>query len=65
MLHTKGPFFKVFKVVALIVYGDILRSVTLMLGVNKLLIMAKDTKSLYLIIISKVFSQFINCSNVI
>jgi len=50
-------FLKLFQVVATtIIHGDILRSMALVLGVNKLLATIKDTSGLHLIIIGKVFS---------
>ncbi len=38
-----------------VVHGDILRSMTLVLGVNRLLVMAKDTSGICPIAIGKVF----------
>jgi hypothetical protein len=57
MLHTKDPslrFSKLFQVVV-IVCGDVLRSMTLVLGVSRLLVMAKDIGVLCLIAIGEVF----------
>jgi len=53
---------ELFQTNVIIVYGDIPRSVALMLGVNRLLAMAKDTCGLYLIAIGNVFIQLISCS---
>jgi hypothetical protein len=58
MLHIKGPILKVlelFKVVAIVAHGDILKLVALMLTVSKLLAMAKDTGGLYPITIGEPF----------
>ncbi len=52
-------FLKLFQVV--IARGDILRSVTLMLGVNILLAMGKNTKSFHPIIVGEMFLQLISC----
>ncbi len=51
-------FLKLFQV-ACIACGVIFRSVALLLGVNKLLAMAKDTGGLHLIAISEVVLQLI------
>jgi hypothetical protein len=44
-----------FKVIVVVVYGDILKSIALMLRVNKLLIMAKDTGAFRPIAMGEVF----------
>jgi hypothetical protein len=54
-------FSKLFQTVV-IVHGVIFRLVALMLGVSKLLTMAKDTSGLYPIVVGEVFLRFINCS---
>ncbi len=46
---------KLFQVVFIVVCGDIPRSVALVLGVNRLLVMGKDIGGIHLIAISKVF----------
>jgi hypothetical protein len=48
-------FLELFQIVAIVVHGDIPKSVALMLGVSRLLAMAKDTNGLRLIAVSKVF----------
>ncbi len=59
-------FLKLFQVVTTtIACGDILRSMALMLGVNKLLAMAKDTSGIHPITVSKVFFLFISSSIVL
>jgi len=63
MLHTKGPIHRVlelFQSNVIIVHKDILKSMTLVLGVSKLL--AKDICDLCLIAVGKVFLQLISCS---
>jgi hypothetical protein len=52
---TSLGFSKLFQVTSIVAHGDIFRSVVLMLGVNKLLAMVKDSTSLALIAIGKVF----------
>jgi hypothetical protein len=47
---------------ATIVRADIPRSVALVLGVNKLLAMAKDTSGFPSIVVGKMFPQFISRS---
>jgi hypothetical protein len=65
-LTTKDPslrFSELIKVATnVIVRGDIHKSMALVLGVNKLLAMAKDISGLRLIAISKVFLRLISCS---
>jgi hypothetical protein len=59
-------FLKLFQVVATtIARGDILRSMALVLGVNKLLATIKDTSGLHPIIVGEVFFRFISCSIVL
>jgi hypothetical protein len=58
-------FSKLFQIVAIIVHEDILKSVALVLGVSRLLAMAKDTNGLCLITVGKVFLRFINHSIVL
>jgi hypothetical protein len=58
-------FSELFQVVVAIAHGDILRLVALVLGVSKLLAMAKDTGGLCPIAIGEVFLRFINCSIVL
>jgi hypothetical protein len=58
MFHTKGPILRVFGIIpgiVTIVHGDILRLVALMLGVNMLLVMVKDTGGLCLIAVNEIF----------
>jgi hypothetical protein len=58
MFHIRGPILKVFGIIPSYYYvtcGDILRLMALMLGINKLLAMAKDTKGLCFIVVSEVF----------
>jgi hypothetical protein len=45
--------------IAIIAHGDIFRLVTIMLGVKKLLAMAKDTNGFHSIVVSKVFFQLL------
>jgi hypothetical protein len=54
-------FLKLFHIVV-VTRGDIPRSMALMLGANKLLLIAKDTNGLCFIVVSKVFFLFINRS---
>jgi hypothetical protein len=59
----ENPSSELFQVVVVIVAcGDILKSMALMLGVNKLLIMAKDIEGLDLFAIGETFLQLIDCS---
>jgi len=58
-------FSKLFQIIVIITCGDILRLVALMLGVSKLLAMAKDTEGLCFIIVNEVFFQFISHSIVL
>jgi hypothetical protein len=58
MLHIRGPIFKfleLFQITTVVAHGDILKSMGLMLGVSKLLVMAKDIGNLRPIAVSKVF----------
>jgi hypothetical protein len=55
---SKDPplrFPELFQTIVVVVHGDILKSMALALGVNKLLAMAKDTSGLHFIVVSKVF----------
>jgi hypothetical protein len=54
-------FSELFQAIVVIAHGDIFRSMALMLGVNKLLVMARDSKGLHLIAIGKMFSSIISC----
>ncbi len=68
MFHTIGPplgFLELIQAIAIIACGDILRLVALVLGANRLLAMAKGTKSFCFIDISETFFHFINCSIVL
>jgi hypothetical protein len=58
-------FLELFQIVDDVAHGDIPRLVALVLGVNKLLVMAKDTDGFRLIAIGKVFFLFINHSIVL
>jgi hypothetical protein len=58
-------FSKLFQDFVVVVHEDILRLVALVLKVNKLLTMAKDTGGFRLIVISKVFPRLINHSIVL
>ncbi len=53
-----SKFSKLFQVVVIIVFGDILRLMALVLGASKLLAMVKDTSGLCPIAIGKVFLWF-------
>jgi hypothetical protein len=55
-------FLELFQAVVVVTCGDIPSLVALVLGVNRLLAMVKDTRSLCFISISKTFFQFINNS---
>ncbi len=48
-------FLQLFQVVVAVAHGDILRLVALMLGVSRLLVMAKDTSGLCPIVVSEIF----------
>jgi hypothetical protein len=54
-------FSELFQATVVVAHGDILKSMALMLGVNKLLAMARDSKGLHLIAIGKMFSSIISC----
>jgi len=63
MIHTKGPssgILKLFEAIDVIVYEDIPKSVALVLGVNRLLAMAKDIGGLCPIATKEVFFRLIN-----
>jgi len=67
-LILKDPslgFLKLFQVVVIIVCGDIPKSVALVLGVSRLLAMAKDINGFCLIPVGKVFFRFISHSIVL
>jgi hypothetical protein len=53
--HPSSGFLELFQATDVVVRGDIPRLVALVLGVSRLLAMAKDTNGLYLIVIGKVF----------
>jgi len=55
-------FSKLFQIVFTIAHGDIPKSVVLLLGVNRLVALVKDTKCFCSIAISEVFLQLISCS---
>jgi len=55
-------FSKLFQVVVVVVHGDIFRAMALMLGINKLLVMAKDTCGFCPIVVGEVFFLLISCS---
>jgi hypothetical protein len=55
ILHDPSPRFSKLLTTSIVACGDILRLVALVLGVNRLLAMAKDTGGLRPIAISKVF----------
>ncbi len=63
--EPSSEFLKLFQAVVAITRGDILRSVALMMGVNRLLAMAKDTNFLHPIVVSKTFFRLINHSIVL
>jgi hypothetical protein len=48
-------FLELFQAIAIVAHADIPRLVALMLGANKLLVMAKDISGLHLIIVGEVF----------
>jgi len=54
-------FSKLFQATVVVAHGDIRKSMALMLGANKLLAMARDSKGLHLIAIGKMFSSIISC----
>jgi len=60
-----SEFSKLFQATTVITCRDIPRLMALMLGVNKLLAMAKDTGGLHPISVGEVFLQLINCSIVL
>jgi len=55
-------FSKLFQVVSTIARGDILRLVALVLGVNRLVALAKDIKCFCFIVVGETFFQFISHS---
>ncbi len=54
--------FKLFQAAIIIAHGDILRSMALLLGANRLLAMANDMGGFCPIIVGEVFFQFISHS---
>jgi len=58
-------FSKLIQVATIVAHGDIPRSVALVMGVNKLLAMAKDFCGFRPIAISEVFFLLIKCSIVL
>jgi hypothetical protein len=66
VLHIRGPIFsgflELFQVVAVGARGDILRSVALMMGASRLLVIAKDIGGIRPIAVGKVFFRLISCS---
>jgi len=54
-------FSELFQIVAIVAHGDIFRLVALMLGANKLFVMAKDFGGFRPIVVGKMFLQLINC----
>jgi len=58
-------FSELFQAIVIVVHRNIPRSMALVLGVNKLLAMAKYTNGLSFIVVSKVFLQFISYSIVL
>jgi len=68
VFHIRGPilgFSEIFQINIVVTHGDILRSMALVLGVNKLLKMERDVRGLYLIAINKLFFQLISHSIVL
>ncbi len=66
MLHTRRPILRVFRIIpGCCVWWDIFRSITIVLGVNILLAMAKDICGHCSIAISKVLFRFISRSIVL
>jgi hypothetical protein len=64
-LKLEDPFLeisKLFQIVSTVAHGDIPRSVVLLLGVNRLVALVKDTKCFCSIAIGEVFLQLISCS---
>jgi hypothetical protein len=55
-----SQFSEFFQATTTVARGDILRSMALMLKVNRLLAMAKDINGLLFIIVGEVFLRFIN-----
>jgi hypothetical protein len=58
-------FSEFFQATIVVACGDILRSMALMLGVGKLLAMARDSRGLHPIVKGKMFSSIISCSIVL
>jgi hypothetical protein len=58
-------FLELFQATIVVARDDILRSMALMLGVGKLLAMAKDSKNLHPFTIGNMFSSIISCSIVL
>jgi hypothetical protein len=58
-------FSKLFQINTTIHCGDIPRSVAIVLGVSKLLAMAKDTSGVHLIVVGEIFLQLISYSIVL
>jgi hypothetical protein len=58
-------FSKLFQAATIVVYGDIFKLMALVLGVSKLLVMAKDTNGLCHIVVGEVFFRLISHSIVL
>jgi hypothetical protein len=57
--HPSSRFLKLFQAIAIVVHGDIFRSVALVLGANILLAMANDIGGFHPIAIGEVFFRLI------
>jgi hypothetical protein len=63
MFHIRGPILRIlelFQSIVIVAHHDILKLMTLVLRVSKLLIMAKDIEGLRSIVVSEVFLQLIS-----
>jgi hypothetical protein len=60
--NPSSRFSKLFQIVAIAPQGDIPRLMALVLGVSRLLVMAKNTGNLCPIIVGKAFLRLISCS---
>jgi hypothetical protein len=68
MFHTRRPilkFLELFQAIIVVAHNDIPRLMGLVLGANRLLVMAKDIEGFRPIVVGKVFHQLISHSIVL
>jgi len=61
-LKTHPQFFGIIQTIIIVAHSDILRLMGLVMGANRLLVMAKDIRGFHPIVVSKVFCPLINHS---